>query len=353
MTARQPIPLRPDWAAARARSSDYLARAILAAARGQHSSAIEVARATWPDDVVTRVLVERSSTSPATTTTSGWAADVATFSLADFLATLGGASSQLLTRALQLSFDSALGVYVPAMVGSANDIAWVQQGSAIPVRQLDMSGGFMLTQKKLATIFVMTSEMARSPNAENYMRDAMNKSVALSVDNALLGTSAATVTAPAGLRNTIAATDAAAAGSDAMGIDLGVLVSTVSAVSGLDIAIIASPGEAAKIALRAGPNFNFPVLASSALPAKTVCCIGLSALVAALEPLPLIEGLSKSAALVMDTAAVGISTGGTIAPSMDIRSLWQTDSVAAKFTLTIAWALRDSRACAWVQNVNW
>src|SRR5262249_36742175 len=135
---------------------------------------------------------------------------------------------------------------------------------------------------------------------------------------------------------------AATAGVDAMQQDLGALANIVSAVSGLDIAFVASPSEAVKLQLRVGPTFDFPVLASSALAAKTVVCVGLNALAAALEPVPTIEFV-KDATIVMDDAAAAFATGGTIAAGQSIRSLWQSDAVGVKFEMTLDWALRDSR----------
>jgi hypothetical protein len=103
---------------------------------------------------------------------------------------------------------------------------------------------------------------------------------------------------------------------------------------------------------RAGPTFNFPVLASSALSAKTVVCVGLNALCAALEPVPNIQFV-KDATVTLEDLTPQPLVSGASATAPNTRSLWQTDSAAVKFELGIDWALRDSRACAWISGVNW
>jgi hypothetical protein len=63
--------------------------------------------------------------------------------------------------------------------------------------------------------------------------------------------------------------------------------------------------------------------------------------------------LSSLAVVHMDTTPSPISTPGT--PNVvasPVRSLWQTNTVAAKISFNASWALRDSRALAWM-TVRW
>src|SRR5262249_10662786 len=134
-------PLRrvPGGFSSELRPADHIIRSVLATARGagDPSAAAKAARALWPDDMVTRQRVTRARTRPADTTSSGWAADVGTFALADFVATMGGASSTLLTRALQLSFGDAAAIVVPNLVASSASATFRQQSQPIPVISLD------------------------------------------------------------------------------------------------------------------------------------------------------------------------------------------------------------------------
>src|SRR5262249_22737880 len=149
------------------------------------------------------------------------------------------------------------------------------------------------------------------------------------LDAALLDTTASTAVRPAGLRAQVNALTAANAGVDAMMADLGSLSGAVAGVGGLDLAFVADAASAVKMTFNVGPSFSFPMLSSNALADKTVLCIALPALCAVINPVPRID-YSTQAALHMDTAAAAIATGGTIATG-DIRSLWQTDSIAIRF----------------------
>jgi hypothetical protein len=62
-------------------------------------------------------------------------------------------------------------------------------------------------------------------------------------------------------------------GVAAMTVDLGNLAGAVAPVGGLDIVFVADPKSAVKIAAGAGPNFDFPVVASGALSAGTVIAL--------------------------------------------------------------------------------
>src|SRR5262245_45081242 len=103
----RPISFKPDFSTRDPGAP--LVRAVLATARARSDAlaAAKLARTMWSDDKVTPALIQRATTNPADTVTSGWASDVGTFALADFVATMGGAASTLLTRALQVSFDGS------------------------------------------------------------------------------------------------------------------------------------------------------------------------------------------------------------------------------------------------------
>jgi len=65
-----------------------------------------------------------------------------------------------------------------------------------------------------------------------------------------------------------------AAGPDAMSEDLGALTGAIGA-AGIDtsgVAFVCSPREAAIIKTKVGPKFDYPVLSTLGLPAKTVAC---------------------------------------------------------------------------------
>jgi Phage capsid family len=338
----------------RLRPSDHIIRAVIAVARSRYDeSPLRLARSLWPEDKVTPLLVTRAATVAADTTSTGWANDLAAQAIADLLVTMGGAASNLLARGLVLQFGRGASLLVPAMTASSGDITFVSQGSPIPVRQLDTSGSIVMSPKKFATIFTFTRELLESSAAEVVTRATMNESLALALDSALLGTTVGSATAPPGLRYGITAT-AATSGTtvDTMRLDLGNLATAVTAVAGLNFCFIAAPSEAVKIALQAGPAFEkFPVLASTALPAKTVVCVALNALCAVLDPVPRIE-LARDEAWQLDTSPLPLADGSST-PAPNTRSAWQTDVVGIRMIMPCDWALRASGAIAWVSSVTW
>src|SRR5262249_979088 len=152
-------------------STDHITRAVLATARGGGNlgETAKLARVMWPDDAVTPKLIQRAATVPADTVSSGWAADVATISLPNFIATLAGPSSLLLTRALQVSFGNSAAISIPTLVSAAASATFRQQSQPIPVVQLDTSGPVTMTPKKIAVLIALTNEVARSANAEAFI----------------------------------------------------------------------------------------------------------------------------------------------------------------------------------------
>src|SRR5207253_1124755 len=97
----------------------------------------------------------------------------------------------------------------------------------------------------------------------------MVNSIALSLDAALLSNVAGDNIRPPGLLAGITPITPTAGSADpAMRTDLANLAAAVAPIGGLDLVYIAAPGEAVKILASSGPRFEFPVLASNAIPAK-------------------------------------------------------------------------------------
>src|SRR5262249_40538233 len=186
-----------------------------------------LARKTWPEDRVTPLLLQRdeyhnimpitrAATSTADTTT-GWAADVATIGLVDFLLNMGPASaaSGLLSRALTLSYDRYSALGIPSLLPAAGNTSFVQQGKPIPARQVttDITA---IELKKFATILAFSRELVTMSSAESMVRQIMVESIGRQLDAAMLDTTVASVTRPAGLRANVSAITAANAGTEAM-----------------------------------------------------------------------------------------------------------------------------------------
>jgi hypothetical protein len=341
------------------RSLTYLARAIVATARNYAEGTQDVAglmRRMWPGDKVTPILVQRAAASPATTTTSGWAADVAAGAPWDVVSTLGPASagSQLLARGVNVRFDGFSSVTIPSVTVAPTGINFVAQGGVIPVRQLDTAPGLTITPAKLAVAFALTNETVRGSNAEVVTKQIAAENIAAALDAALFGTAAGTLDQPSGLlRNapTVTAT-ANAAGVDSLRSDLGKLAGAIAAIAGDQIAFIAAPGTALRMRLAlGGAEFAYPIFSSGQIAATTVVAVALNALVAATGTDIRID-VGKEMTLHFETAPTQqLGEGGVIATPA--RSLWQTDSVGVRVILPVSWGLRDAAGIAVVTGINW
>jgi hypothetical protein len=121
-------------------------------------------------------------------------------------------------------------------------------------------------------------------------------------------------------------------------------------VAGSQIVYIAAPEQALAIALWA-PMFDYPVLTSKALTAKTVIAIAANALVSGIEPVPRIEASREAEVHMSDAPGEIAPSGGAMATP--IASVYQSDRVALRMVMPVAWALRASNAIAFINTVTW
>src|SRR5262249_43873733 len=138
--------------------------------------------------------------------------------------------------------------------------------------------------------------------------------------------------------------------SDAMVEDLAKLGGIVSRAAGQSIVFIAAPEQALAIALWS-PMFDYPVLASSALTAKTVIAVASNALVSGFDPVPSINASYETEVHMETSPAEIVSPGGAVA--VPVASIYQKDSIALRMLMPCAWALRASGAIAYMNAVNW
>jgi len=330
-----------------------LARAILATARASFSndSAERVVRQLFPRDQEALRIITRAATAPASLTTSGWSPELGQNVISDLMVSLGPASagSELLRRATVLSLERYASVTVPSLVASATNASFIGEGQAIPIKMLDTSKSVKLSPRKFATGFSLTREIVQSSNAEALVSMVLRNSMALSLDSALFSNVAGDAVRPPGLLNGITAlTPTAGGGSAAFVSDIGALAGAASSVGGLDLIFVASPPEAVKILLLAGPRFTFPVYASGGVPAKTVICVAPVAVVAAADPTPQIMESSYATQDFDDT-----SPANPIMSGQHVRSMFQTDSSAFRLIVDADWGLLNPGGAAWTQNVTW
>jgi hypothetical protein len=358
---RPGIPLRPDPSAvARAALASLARGCAIAAGQRKDPDLGKALKAQWADDRAA-LLVARSAVTPHATTDSP---GLASAFVRAVLESLGPASAgaQVLEMGLQLNFDGAAAISVPGFVAAAVDAGFVAEGAPIPVRALSVSSPVeVLRPRKLALLTTLTSEMLASSNIEAMLRDVLMRNVGLALDAALFDSNAASAIRPAGLRNGIAALTASVEADplNAMVADIATLVGAVSTVgAGGPYAVITTPARAATMLMRAAHEpEQLRVFASSAIATGDVIVLAPAALVSATGADVSVEA-SREAVVHMSDAAAALVGKATPPPALaDVatpqRSAFQSDSIALKLRLPVAWLLRDTRALAWTTVTKW
>lgn len=321
-------------------------------------------------------VVTKAATAPATTTTSGWAAELVQTSVLDFMESLLPASvyPSLRARGGEFSFGRNGIVSIPSRnTGTSLAGAFVAQGAPIPVRQ----GAFTsttLTPKKMAVITTFTREIAEhsTPSIEAILREAIRDDTAQAIDTVLLDNTAASTTRPAGLRNGVTATTATAGGGFAALVgDMKALVGALIVSSNGNLrspVFIMNPVQALAISLtqNAGGDFVFaadmgrgtlngyPVIQSPNVAAGTVFLVDAADFFTATGDEPRFDVSDQATLHMEDTTPLQIGTAGTPnSVAAPVRSMFQTDSIALRMILDMNWAMRRTGSVAYAQSVTW
>jgi hypothetical protein len=337
------------------RPFDYLVRACVVVLKAEKRDYASVVKQIYGSDDKVTLEVLRSASAPATTTTTGWADTLARKVVVDLLQSIVSlsAAAELLTRAIQISFDRRQSIILPSrQVSAAYAGTWVGEGQPIPVYQYPVSAGVTLAPHRLAVVTSFTMEMLDQSNIEAFVRSLLSESAALAIDAALFGSQADDGITPPGLLNSVAAVTAAAAGTsrlDAMTGDVENLIKPIAAAGGgANIVFVCSPEQAAAMKALASVKFDYPILASMVIPVGTVIAVESRSLAATIDAVVPEFAFAESPLLQMNTAPGDVVSGGAT------KSLFQTDGVSLKMILrNIDWKMRIGGHVAWVQNVNW
>jgi hypothetical protein len=374
---RQGIPFRPDYSAARNRTSGIAlvraaaAQLLYAAANPVQNLLNPNQRETtplnkiwqdrWPNDKSDLAFVQKAASSVATQTTPGWAQELAGRGISDIISLLGpdSAAATAMSRGLQFQWQAGYGnIAVAGVLADKSSAGFVKPGDAIPVKKFDTSKGIELIARKFATIIPFTTEVREhsTPNLESLVKSYLTEGIALALDDAFLDTNAASDTRCAGLRNGINATAASASADTevAMRADVGTLIGAVAPVAlNHPILMICSPKQAATLDdWRSGRNLRYEILYSGALAAGTIICVATNCLASACDATPRFEA-ERSVTVVMDDTAPGDVVAAGTANAGTVKSMFQIDSVALKAVFKAAWGLRSATGLAWMQSVVW
>jgi hypothetical protein len=134
--------------------------------------------------------------------------------------------------------------------------------------------------------------------------------------------------------------------------DLSALGGSIGRVAGTSsLVFIAAPEQALAIATNL-PSFKYPVLSSAALPAKSIIAISTDTLVSGLAPVPEIVANTEAEVQFADPASEIVSSGGVVAPPI-VASMYQSDRVAIRMVMPIAWVVRAPGAIAFMNATTW
>ena len=340
----------------RIRPATHLYRACAATVRA-HAEGVskeKAVRTMWGTDPVTD-LVLRGAVNPATTTTPGWASQIAGTAVDDSIMAISSlsAGAGLIARGMKVSMVGVATLRIPGRTLDASDAGkFVGEGMPVPVRKLRITAGPTLHPRKLMTITGYTREMAESSNLEAIARALVSEATALALDAALFSTNADDGITPGGiLAGVTPITPTAGGGVNAMATDIKALVAAlVGAGAGADVVFIASTVQATSLKMLAGPRFDFTVLPSNQIAAGTVIAVEAGSFVSAFGASPEFDTSSETTIHEEDTTPADIVSGGVAA--VPVKSQFQTDSIVLRSILRCAWGMRAPHV-AFLTGATW
>jgi hypothetical protein len=336
--------------------------------------------------------VIKAATNPALTTVAGWAAELVTTAMDDFLELLRPTSvySNLSGMGSRFTFGRNGIIKIPRRTGSGTSApgdlrgAFVGEGDPIPVRR----GAFAavtLTPRKMGVISSYTREMAQhsTPAIESLIRQGMVEDTAIAIDQALLDALPATVVRPAGLMNGVTPSAGTSIGGGAIAAitaDLtNALTPFVTANAAQGLVWIVNPIAVQKLMFvstsvgvypfkadaQAGNIAGIPYIASTLVTPTTLILVRATDFASATNDTPEFD-VSDTAVIHEDdgTYAVDqtvtqpastveqIASGATV-PAGTVRSLWQTASIGLRMILEMDWAMRRAGMVSAVTAITW
>src|SRR5688572_11100420 len=191
--SRPPVPLRPHYGEQRSFIGRAMTAAMLARSSAKNADPVSTARKRWPDDEVTAALLTRAAVSGASTSVSGWAAELTSTAMISFLGSLApeSAASRLISMGLSLSLPPGAkeGKY-PLRSNAPVKMPWVAEGAPIPMRA-NTIGTVTVSPKKFGVIVVQNRELARRSDAPEIFETLLREEAALSLNAAYFSSDAA------------------------------------------------------------------------------------------------------------------------------------------------------------------
>ena len=332
----------------------------------------------YGDFEATKGIVEwrtRAATAPATTTTTGWAAELAVTGQGQwFNALMAGSIFQpVSSRGMNITLGRYAQISMPTRASTPTIAgSFVAEGAPIPVRQAAFTP-VTIGLKKMAVITSYTREIAEhsTPEIETILRQLIMDDTGVAVDTVFIDNVAISSIRPAGIRNGVSGlTPTAGGGFTALVGDIKALVGALAAVNAMGSLVwVMNPVQQIAISLtqNAGGDFPFqaqingnnlmgyPVVVSSTVPAGMVILVNADDLMVVQGDTPRFDVSDQATLHFEDTTPLQIATGaqGSGVLATPTRSMFQTDSLALRMILPMNWAMRRTGSVAWVTGVTW
>lgn len=352
------------------------ARAVICrmAAHLNGSSALDIAKARYRDDVAVQALI-KSAVEPGLAGSAGspgWAPDLVypqnlVNEFIEYLRPMtivGKFGTGNIPSLRRIPFNVR-------MVGqtSGGRGQWVGEASPKPVKKFDFSPT-SLTWAKVAAISVISDELARfsSPSAEMLVRDALAGDLAegLDIDFIDPDKSEDAGVSPASVTNNVTPVTSAGSDADAVRADIAALFSAfitanINPTSGvfimpntvaLALSLMRNPlgqREFPDITMNGGTLEGLPVItsqyASFASPNKNIVVLAVASEIFLSDDGQVSVDVSREASIEMESEP-GSPAGQTV-------SMFQNNLLALRAERYINWKKRRPEAVAWVDNVTW
>ena len=353
--------------------SDLIIRSAVvnAVAFASNKAPEEVLERLYGNDEATAIIV-KAAVAPATTTTSGWAAELVNTAMTDFIETLRPMSVYPELAAVgggRLSFGPNQGaIKIPARAPTPSiGGSFIGEGAPIPVRRLALTSA-TLSPKKLGVITTFTREIARysTPAIEGILRNEILADTAITLDSVLLDNVAADTIRPAGLLNGVTALTATTGGGQAAILaDIKKLRAPFdSANNGTNLVLLMNPAQEVGLALTPAADgqlgwtasvlSRYKIITSTAIPVGRVIMVNAADFVTATGDVPEFEMSNEATLHMEDSTPLQIgSTGTPNTVAAPVRSLFQTATMGLRMLMDVSWAMRRTGSVSWIDNVTW
>lgn len=331
----------------------------------------EVLKERYPDDQISE-LMTRTAVAGATTTTSGWAAELVQQQVADFLSNLDPMAifPRLAALGTQLTFGANAGsIKIPSRATSPSIAgSFVLEGSPIPVRRMGLTS-ITLLPHKTGVISYFSREVARyaTPAIEGIIREGMRDDTAIMLDGLLLDATASSATRPAGLINGVSALTASTDGGFAAIVaDLTALTAPFYAVNaGRKLVLLMNPAQSLQLMMAPGPDGTFgfgwakaitdrfTILESTNVTSGNLYLVDAADFVS-VNGTPEFDVSEQATIHAEDTTPLNIGVAGSpptvAAPTV---SMFQTANIALRMIVDLTWAMRRTGMVQYMTGVDW